>query len=152
MIVSVSIVSVVIVLTLFTFIYLKWCRRHIQDWIKEYKWRRHDAALALKTSLSQPYLSGDNYIYTSPRLHHTYVYHGVQQQQSPLVPNTYPTIYRATTTANNELANTTDAEDEYFYVSAYHGPNNSTSTNTAVVMANIAGLGTVGKSIPVTVL
>ena len=60
----------------------------------------------------------------------------------------YPTIYtRAINQGlpNNELANTTDAEDEYFYVSAY-GPN-----NTAVVMTN--GLGTVnGKSIPVTVL
>ena len=148
-IVSVSIVSAVIIGTVIIFIYLKCCRRKIQDWIKEYKWRRHDAAIARKTTLSQPYLSGDNYIYTSPRLHHTYVYHGVQEPQqhnSPLV--NYPTIYtRAINQGlpNNELANTTDAEDEYFYVSAY-GPN-----NTAVVMTN--GLGTVnGKSIPVTVL
>ena len=154
-IVSVSIVSVVIVLTLLTFIYLKWCRRHVQDWIKEYKWRRHDAALARKTNLSQPYLSGDNYIYTSPRLHHTYVYHGtlaaaatpgglqpgqhqfIPQQQSPLV-NNYPAL--------NELANTTDAEDEYFYVSNYGGQN----TASNIIIAN--GFGTVGKSIPVTVL
>ena len=79
--VSVSIVSVVIFLTILTFIYLKFCRHRVQDCIKDYKWRNHEAALARKTTLSQPYLNGDNYIYTSPRLHHTYVYHGVQQQQ-----------------------------------------------------------------------
>ena len=72
-----------------------------------------------------------------------------QQHHSPLV--NYPSIYRVT---NNELANTTDAEDEYFYVSSYGSasgvPNTygTPGTSNSIVMAN----GTVGKTIPVTVL
>ena len=53
------------------------------------------------------------------------------------------------------MANTTDAEDEYFYVSSYGSassgvPNTygAPGTSNSIVMAN----GTVGKSIPVTVL
>ena len=47
-IVSVSIDSTVVLLTIFMFIYLKLCKRRVQDWIKEYKWRHHDAHLAQK--------------------------------------------------------------------------------------------------------
>merc|ERR1719400_1492374 len=66
-----------------------------------------------------PYLKGDNYIYTSPRLHHTYVYHG----QSPLHSNTSAThqfnTSRNTSATNTNTDNNTviDNDDEYFYVS-----------------------------------
>lgn len=145
-IVSVSIVSTVVLLTIFMFVYLKWCKKHVQDWIKEYKWRRHDARLAQKTVLNleqhhgqyyQPYLKGDNYIYTSPRLHHTYVYHG----QSPLhqQPQYFSTPQNTSTS--------TDNDDEYFYVSNHHPQYN----DTAVVINNGYATNT-AKHIPVTVL
>lgn len=132
-IVSVSIVVTVVTLTIVVFAYLKFCKHH--DWIKELKWRRHDSN-AFK---SGPYLSGDNYIYTSPRLHHTYVYHG----QSPL----HTQYLQNTSSSTNTDSNT---EDEYYYVSHY---GQQQHCDTAVVMANGFGtMGTIGKNIPVTVL
>ena len=172
-IVSVSIVSTVVLLTIFMFIYLKWCKSHVNDWIKEYKWRRHDARLAQKRfgtspgtamvpngTLAQgvpdqyqqyhPYLKGDNYIYTSPRLHHTYVYHG----QSPLHQSaqqyyTQNTAATSTTVPHNTDNNTViDNDDEYFYVS-----NHYSHQDTAVVMNNGGyATTTTAKHIPVTVL
>lgn len=141
-IVSVSIVSTVVLLTILMFIYLKWCKTHVQDWIKEYKWRRADArSLSHKTinieqhhgQYYQPYLKSDNYIYTSPRLHHTYVYHG----QSPVHQQYFNTTQNTTTTTS------TDNDDEYFYVSNHH--------DTAVVINNGYATHT-AKHIPVTVL
>lgn len=149
-IVSVSIVSTVVILTIVMFIYLKWCKSHVQDWIKEYKWRRHDARLAQKTSTSTtsttyqyPYLKGDNYIYTSPRLHHTYVYHG----QSPLHSAAGQQYYTTSPHTTSNATTTTDNDDEYFYVSNHHYG----GQDTAVVMNNYA-TATVAKHIPVTVL
>lgn len=132
-IVSVSIVCTVVLLTILSLIYLK-LKRKIQNWVKEMKWRRHDARLAQKTQVLDPqnvYLKGDNYIYTSPRLHHTYVYHG----QSPLHQQYYTT-------------NQDTDEDQYFYVSNHHF-NTGNPSDTAVVMN---GYATTGKHIPVTVL
>ena len=173
-IVSVSIVSTVVLLTIFMFIYLKWCKRRVQDWIKEYKWRHHDAHLAHKSSQFgatsepmvsnmvpvqqnqyHPYLKGDNYIYTSPRLHHTYVYHG----QSPLHSAVSEAVSaqqfntsRNTSATNTNTDNNTaviDNDDEYFYVS-----NHFNHQDTAVVMNNggYSITTTTAKHIPVTVL
>ena len=134
-IVSVSIVCTVVILTIFSLLYLK-LKRRIQNWVKEFKWRRHDQRLAAKTStlndpLNQVYLKGDNYIYTSPRLHHTYVYHG----QSPLHYNQQQQQYYSSQ----------DDDDQYFYVSNHH----YNAQDTAVT---VNGYATTGKHIPVTVL
>ena len=201
-IVSVSIVSIVVLLTIFMFIYLKWCKRHVQDWVKEYKWRRHDARLAHKQSRYgvssaaggamlapngtlmhpghpsgvappgandqyqqyHPYLKGDNYIYTSPRLHHTYVYHGQSPLHSGVSPhaqqyytqntlvNTSVNVPNAVQKSQNTADNSTviDNDDEYFYVSNHYNPHH----DTAVSVMNNGGYATTttAKHIPVTVL
>ena len=138
-IVSVSIVCTVVILTIFSLLYLK-LKRRIQNWVKEFKWRRHDERLRAKTNsstvndpLHQVYLKGDNYIYTSPRLHHTYVYHG----QSPLHHNQQQQYYSSQ-----------DDDDQYFYVSNHH----YNAQDTAVTVMNHNGYATTGKHIPVTVL
>ena len=137
-IVSVSIVSTVVILTILTLLYLK-LKRRIQNWVKEFKWRRHDERLRAKTCqssmvnsdpLHQVYLKGDNYIYTSPRLHHTYVYHG----QSPLH-------------VQQQYYSSQDDDDQYFYVSNHH----YNAQDTAVTLDH-NGYATTGKHIPVTVL
>ena len=154
-IVSVSIVSTVVLLTIFMFIYLKWCKRRVQDWIKEYKWRHHDAHLAHKSSQFgatsepmvsnmvpvqqnqyHPYLKGDNYIYTSPRLHHTYVYHG----QSPLHSAAEAAAQQFNTSHNSSATNTNtdnntaviDNDDEYGLLSSFFStfPTYAFSTTT----------------------
>jgi len=161
------------------FIYYKWCRVHVQDMIKEYKFRRHhDSSMTysqktvslghgkadhLQSTVNgyYPYLKGDNYIYTSPRLHHTYVYHG----QSPLhsnsnattsntTANTPPHQYYTQNTTSNTDSGHTDNDDEYFYVSNHYLPGNASGSqmhqDTAIVMNN--GYATTAKHIPVTVL
>ena len=164
-IVSVSIVSTVVLLTILALLYMKFCKKYVQDWIKEYRWKRHDHTssyshntaivsggnTAAYSSYYQPYLKGDNYIYTSPRLHHTYVYHG----QSPL-HHTVQTDYYCTTSASNtqNTTSSTDNEDEYFYVS---NPTQTHYNESAVVMNNGSYATTTGtnlqaKHIPVTVL
>lgn len=202
-IVSVSIVSIVVLLTIFMFIYLKWCKRHVQDWVKEYKWRRHDARLAHKQSRYgvsstaaggamlapngtlmgaghpsgvappgandqyqqyHPYLKGDNYIYTSPRLHHTYVYHGQSPLHSGVSPhaqqyytqntlvNTSVNVPNAVQKSQNTADNDTviDNDDEYFYVSNHYNPHHDTAVS---VMSNGGyATTTTAKHIPVTVL
>lgn len=200
-IVSVSIVSIVVLLTIFMFIYLKWCKRHVQDWVKEYKWRRHDAKLAHKQSRYgvssaaggamlapngtlmaghpsgvappgandqyqqyHPYLKGDNYIYTSPRLHHTYVYHGQSPLHSGVSPhaqqyytqntlvNTSVNVPNAVQKSQNTADNSTfiDNDDEYFYVSNHYNPHHDTAVS---VMSNGGyATTTTAKHIPVTVL
>ncbi len=176
-IVSVSIVSTVVAVTLLALIYLK-CRGRMSNLVKEWKWRRHDQALARKTGQPQSGLpggpglpshlqsySGDNYIYTSPRLHHTYVYHGA----SPLNQAQYALYMQQAQAAATESSQDTNTdEEEYFYVSTSQmdpehgqqlvqncGPHLGQNGQSLVTLTNGSGqpyTSTLGKHIPVTVL
>ena len=92
-------------------------------------------------------MKGDNYIYTSPRLHHTYVYHGQSPLHSGVSPhaqqyytqntlvNTSVNVPNAVQKSQNTADNSTviDNDDEYFYVSNHYNPHHDTAVS---VMSN----------------
>ena len=109
-------------------------------------------------------MKGDNYIYTSPRLHHTYVYHGQSPLHSGVSPhaqqyytqntlvNTSVNVPNAVQKSQNTADNSTviDNDDEYFYVSNHYNPHHDTAVS---VMSNGGyATTTTAKHIPVTVL